>query len=118
MSKQVAAAAGLVRVKLEGRGLPTPVVQTAQSLAVMIGQDTDGRFRIVRRVGWDRVTCTVDPDARGGHKSSARGFDGYKGHGTVDLTGEIVTGAAVGPGWRRGRRDDPSAARRHRRCRR
>jgi len=27
---------------------------------------------------------TVDPDARHGHKTSARGFDGYKGHSVDD----------------------------------
>jgi hypothetical protein len=86
---------------LEGRELPAPVVQAAQLLAVVIGQDTeadaDGRFRIVRRVCTDRAISTVDPDARHGHKSFARGFDGYKGHAAVDPDSEIITGAAVGP---------------------
>ena len=107
---------------LDGRELADAVTQAAALLATVLGQDletgSEGTFRIARRVAKDRVISTVDPDTRHGHKTSARGFDGYKGHGTVDLTGEIVTGAAVGPGWRRGRRDDPSAARRHRRCRR
>jgi hypothetical protein len=41
-------------------------------------------FRIARRVAPDRVISTVDPQARHGHKTSARGFDGYKGHVAVD----------------------------------
>lgn len=49
----------------------------------MVGQDldddADGVFRIARKVAKDRVISTVDPDARHGHKTSARAFDGYKG---------------------------------------
>ena len=41
-------------------------------------------FRIARRVAKDRIISTVDPQARHGHKTSARGFDGYKGHVRVD----------------------------------
>src|SRR5260221_10862490 len=39
----------------------------------------DGRFRIARRVAPDRVISTVDPQARHGRKTPARGFDGYRG---------------------------------------
>lgn len=86
---------------LDGRDLPEPVAQAAELLATVIGQDTEadaeGRFRIVQRVAADRVISTVDPDARHGHKSSARGFDGYKGHAAIDPDVEIITGAAAGP---------------------
>jgi hypothetical protein len=41
-------------------------------------------FRIARRVAADRVISAVDPQARRGHKTSARGFDGYKGHIAID----------------------------------
>ena len=44
----------------------------------------DGVFRIARRVAPDRVISTVDPEARHGHKTSARGFDGYKRHIAID----------------------------------
>jgi hypothetical protein len=37
----------------------------------------------------------VDPDARHGHKTSARGFDGYKGHLALDPDSEIVTATEV-----------------------
>jgi hypothetical protein len=52
-------------------------------------------FRIARRVARDRVISTVDPDARHGHKTSARGFDGYKGHIAIDPDAEIVTATEV-----------------------
>ncbi len=41
-------------------------------------------FRIARRVAKDRVISTVDPRARHGHKTAARGSDGYKGHVAID----------------------------------
>src|SRR5664279_5464354 len=43
-------------------------------------RDEAGVFRIARRVARDRVISTVDPETRHGHKTAARGFDGYKGH--------------------------------------
>jgi hypothetical protein len=49
-------------------------------------------------VAKDRIISTVDPEARHGHKSAARGFDGYKGHVAVDPDSEIVTATAVTPG--------------------
>jgi hypothetical protein len=44
------------------------------------------------------VISTVDPDARHGHKTAARGFDGYKGHLAEDPDSEIITATAVAPG--------------------
>ena len=79
---------------LQGRALPTAVAEAARLLAAVVGQDleqgTDGVFRIARRVAADRVISTVDPDARHGHKTSARGFDGYKGHASVDPDSELI----------------------------
>jgi Transposase DDE domain len=79
---------------LQGRWLPTAVAQAARLLAAVVGQDLeqpgDGSFRIARKVAADRVISTVDPDARHGHKTSARGFDGYKGHASVDPDSELV----------------------------
>ena len=46
----------------------------------------------------DRVISTVDPEARHGHKTSARGFDGYKGHVAVDPDTEIITATVVTAG--------------------
>jgi IS5 family transposase len=87
---------------LEGRELAEPVGQAAALLATVLGQDLqtgeDGVFRIARRVAKDRVISTVDPDTRHGHKTSARGFDGYKGHAAVDPDSEIITATVVTPG--------------------
>jgi len=65
----------------------------------VVGQDLEGTgegtFRIARRVAKDRVISTVDPEARHGHKTVHRGFDGYKGHVAVDPDSEIITATAV-----------------------
>jgi Transposase DDE domain/Transposase domain (DUF772) len=84
---------------LDGRELGPELDQGAQLLASVVGQDldrdTDGVFRIARRVAKDRVISTVDPQARHGHKTSARGFDGYKGHLAADPDSEIITATTV-----------------------
>lgn len=87
---------------LEGETLPPPLGEAAALLATLLGQDLEtdaaGTFRIVRRVAADRVISTVDPDARHGHKTAARGFDGYKGHVALDPDSEIVTATVVTAG--------------------
>jgi Transposase DDE domain/Transposase domain (DUF772) len=87
---------------LHGRELAEAVEQAAALLATVVGQDLDedgdGVFRIARRVAKDRVISTVDPEARHGHKTSARGFDGYKGHVAIDPDSEIITATTVTPG--------------------
>src|SRR6266545_3486792 len=87
---------------LDGAELDAPVEQAAQLLAQVVGQDldqhTDGVFRIARRVAKDRVISTVDADARHGHKTSARGFDGYKGHVAIDPDSEIITATTATAG--------------------
>ena len=97
-----ARAAHAVLEVLGGRALTPAVTQAAQLLAAVVGQDleqgSDGSFRIARKVAADRVISVVDPDARHGHKSSARGFDGYKGHASVDPDSELVTATTATPG--------------------
>ncbi len=86
---------------LNGRDLIEPVAQIGELLATVLGQDLEdggGRFRIARKVARDRVISTVDPDARHGHKTSARGFDGYKGHVAVDPDSEMITDTVVTAG--------------------
>jgi hypothetical protein len=87
---------------LDGRDdLPVVVVEAAVLLATVAGQDlevTDGVFRVARRVAKDRVISTVDPQARHGHKTSVRGFDGYKGHVGIDPDSEIITDTQVSAG--------------------
>jgi hypothetical protein len=87
---------------LDGRELEPGVSQAAALVATVVGQDldvdADGVFRIARKVAKDRVISTVDPDARHGHKTSARGFDGYKGHVALDPDTEIITATAATAG--------------------
>ena len=87
---------------LDGRELPAVVAQAAALLATVVGQDldegADGVFRIARRVAKDRIISTVDPDARHGHKTAARGFDGYKGHVALDPDSELITATTVTAG--------------------
>jgi hypothetical protein len=87
---------------LDGRELEEAVEQAAALLATVLGQDLetgeDGVFRIAQRVAKDRVISTVDSDTRHGHKTSARGFEGYKGHVAVDLDLEIITATTVTSG--------------------
>lgn len=87
---------------LDGRQLGSEISPAAALLATVVGQDldheADGVFRIARRVAKDRVISTVDPDARHGHKTSARGFDGYKGHVAIDPDSEIITATTVTAG--------------------
>jgi hypothetical protein len=87
---------------LDGRELADAVGQAAALLAAVAGQDLDegedGVFRIARRVAKDRVISTVDPQARHGHKTAARGFDGYKGHVAVDPDSELITATTVTAG--------------------
>ena len=87
---------------LAGRDLSRSVNQAAALLASVVGQDLDsdetGVFRIAQRVAKDRVVSTVDPEARHGRKSSAKGFDGYKGHVAIDPDSELITATAVTAG--------------------
>lgn len=84
---------------LDGRDLTVEVTEAAELVATVVGQDLepgdDDRFRIARKVARDRVISTVDPDARHGHKTRHRSFDGYKGHVAVDPDSEIITDTTV-----------------------
>jgi Transposase DDE domain/Transposase domain (DUF772) len=86
---------------LDGQVLSLAAAAAADVLALVAGQDVeegdDGVFRIARRTTRDRVISTVDTQARHGHKSRHRRFDGYKAHLSVDPDSELideVTGTA------------------------
>ena len=87
---------------LDGRDVGVEVARIGELLAAVVGQDLetgdDGRFRIARRVAKDRIISIVDPQARHGHKTAARGFDGYKGHIAEDPDSEIITDTKVTAG--------------------
>lgn len=86
---------------LDGEALCGTARDAADLLAVVAGQDVevgdDDRFRVVRGVARDRTISTVDPEARHGHKSRSRRFDGYKGHISVDPDSEIIDDVTVTP---------------------
>jgi hypothetical protein len=87
---------------LHGREVTEAVLEAARLLATVLGQDLEEAegdvLRIARRVAKDRVISTVDPEARHGHKTAARSFDGYKGHAAIDPDSEIITATVVTPG--------------------
>ena len=87
---------------LEGRVLNEREREAAELLAVVAGQDVDqgedGVFRIARKVARDRVISTVDTEARHGHKSHDRRFDGYKAHLSVDPDSELIDDIVVTAG--------------------
>jgi hypothetical protein len=86
---------------LEGQALSRPCAEAAELLALVAGQDVeagdDGRFRIARRVTPDRTISTVDPEARHGHKSHNRRFDGYKAHLSIDPDSELIDEVVLTP---------------------
>jgi hypothetical protein len=87
---------------VHGLSLDVRAREAAELLATVLGQDIerrdDGVFRIIRGVAEDRVISTVDPQARHGHKTASRGFDGYKGHVSVDPDSEIIVATEVTAG--------------------
>jgi hypothetical protein len=91
-----------VLAALDDCSLAPHVAEAAKLVATVVGQDLeqrdDGVFRIARRVAKDRVISIVDPETRHGHKTAARGFDGYKGHVAIDPDSEIITATAVTAG--------------------
>ena len=96
---ELAEDASAVLEAMRGRALGADAADAAELLAAVSGQDLeagpDNKMRIARRVAEDRVISTTDPDARHGRKSTAGGFDGYKGHIAVDPDSELITDTAV-----------------------
>jgi Transposase DDE domain/Transposase domain (DUF772) len=79
---------------IDGQQLPGAAQDAAGLLALVAGQDVeaggDGVFRIARKTAKDRVISVVDTEARHGHKSRNRHFDGYKAHLSVDPDSELI----------------------------
>lgn len=71
-------------------------------LALVAGQDvepgdTEGTWRIARRVAKNRVISTVDPETRHMHKSRSSYRDGYKAHIAIEPETGIITACALTP---------------------
>jgi hypothetical protein len=79
---------------LDGEGLGGAATAAAELLALVAGQDVeqrqDGTFVLVKKVAEDRVISTVDTEARHGHKSANRQFDGFKCHLSVDPDSGLI----------------------------
>lgn len=56
---------------------------------------TDGRWRIARRVGQDRLISTVVPQARHTRKTPEARRDGYRAHIAVEPDTTLITGCAL-----------------------
>jgi IS5 family transposase len=86
---------------LDAAVLVPTAVPAAELLALVAGQDVeqgdDGVFRIVRGVARNRVISVVDPEARHGHKSKNRRFDGYKAHLSIDPDSELIDEVVATP---------------------
>ena len=80
---------------------PAPLRDALVLLGTLLGQDIEEkgeRFVLIQGVAPDRIISTVDIEARHGHKTSSKGFDGYKGHVAIDPDSELVTATDVTPG--------------------
>jgi hypothetical protein len=85
----------------DGAAPSAELVAAITLLATVVGQDIEtahDRFVIRQGVAENRIISTVDPDTRHGRKTSARGFDGYKGHISVDPDSEIIMATTVSAG--------------------
>jgi len=79
-----------------------PDAVTALGLLALVAgqdveQDTDGTWKIARKVAPDRVISTVDPEARHMHKSRSEYRDGYKAHVAIEPETGLVTACALTP---------------------
>ncbi len=79
---------------LDGQQVPDTASGATDLLALVAGQDVeqgdDGVFRIARKTAPDRVISVAGTQARHGHKSRNRRFDGYKAHLSVDPDSELI----------------------------
>jgi hypothetical protein len=84
---------------LDGQPLAPAAGEAAGLLALVAGQDVeegqDGVFRIARKTARDRVISTAGTQARHGHKSRNRRFDGYKADLSVDPDSELIDEVAA-----------------------
>lgn len=84
--------------------LPQDEGEVVALLALVAGQDvepaegsdgTDGRWRIARKVAYDRVISTVDRETRHAHKTVHQRRNGFKAHVVVEPVTGLVTATRV-----------------------
>jgi hypothetical protein len=95
LAKDAMACLALLTDRPSPRRWPKPGSSWPRWWARISRRARGGVLRIARRVAPDRIISTVDPEARHGHKTNARGFDGYKAHAAVDPDSEIITATAI-----------------------
>jgi hypothetical protein len=60
--------------------------------------DDNGRLVVAHKVAKDRLISMTDPQARHGHKSRKRSFDGFKVHVLGDVMSGLILSLTVTPG--------------------
>jgi len=89
-----------VLAAVDGVELGGEQAEAVALLALVSGQDVEaaerpGSWRIARNVAKDRVTSTVDPQARHTRKTSAHKRDGYKAHIAAEPESGLFTECAL-----------------------
>ncbi len=86
-----------VLAALEGVDLDGEQQRLVGLLALVAGQDVEqgdepGSWRIARKVAYERVISTVDPETRHMHKSRSEYRDGFKAHLAIEPDTGLITG--------------------------
>ncbi len=82
---------------VDGIALDDDQQQLVGLLALVAGQDVEegdqpGSWRIARKVAYERVISTVDPETRHMHKSRSEYRDGFKAHLAIEPDTGLITG--------------------------
>ncbi|MFN8019910.1 MAG: IS1182 family transposase [Acidimicrobiales bacterium] len=87
---------------LDGVELDDDQQRVVGLLALIAGQDVEegdqpGSWRIARKVAYERVISTVDPETRHMHKSRSEYRDGFKAHLAIEPETGLITGCDLTP---------------------
>jgi hypothetical protein len=78
------------------------LLRLCRHLMRVIAQDLEtdehGRLVVAKRVAKDRIISITDPQARHGHKSRRRSFDGFKLHALGDVVSGLIVSLTVTSG--------------------
>jgi IS5 family transposase len=93
-----------VRARLDEvrRGMRKKLLKLCRHLMKVVDQnltvDADGCWQITQGVATGRIISITDPQARHGHKSSSKKFNGFKLHLLGDAVSGLIVSLAVTPG--------------------